>query len=481
MVMLKYLPTGVTIMKCNSGMFLLMTLLLSSVASAWGAPSLIISGQGSVYEMRGEGLEGVAGIDVTVKYDSSRMTNPRVTQKQLIAGAIMMPNLSVPGEVRAVIITSKPITGSGSILGIEFTVFGDRPGAITSLTAKLSSATLSDLPVQTVLATATYNDVAASPSVAQPTASVPNPTTTSSGQSSSTQTASGSTATTQATSVVAGTPSTTGGAALSTGTTGGTSGVSGETSGVSGGRSSLTGVSLAGLGEAPVTPPPALPPDVPGVTKSEPRIEPNREVAGDTRQPRAPEVLPEGSPPRSEPEALKPLNIKPEAAPCKSVLVLFKEFSGPRTPQTLTNLFSLASIPGVGQVPTIALSDGVSKVKITVEDSSSTSPNFSVSGGKLLSLKKDSGRYLLEIIPDARTSEVTVSVLKQGKVTTIPLLVVPPLDIKLLPTGKLDEASFTLYLQGTDKRAGDINGDGVRNYLDDYIVTAHYLILKNKQ
>ena len=479
MVMIKYLPTGVTIMKCNSGMFLLMTLLLSSVASAWGAPSLIISGQGAVYEMRGEGLEGVAGIDVTVKYDSSRMTNPRVTQKQLIAGAIMMPNLSVPGEVRAVIITSKPITGSGSILGIEFTVFGDRPGAITSLTAKLSSATLSDVPVQTVLATATYNDVVASTSVAQPTASVPNPTTSSSGQSSSTQTASGSTATAQATSVVAGTPSTTGGAALSTGATGGTSGVSGETSGVSGGRTALTGVSLAGLGEASSPPVPALPPDVPGVTKSEPTIEPNREVTRDARQPRAPEVLPEGS--RSEPEALQPLNIKPGAAPYKSVLLLFQEFSGPRTPQTLTNLFSQASIPGVGQVPTIAISDGVSKVKITVEDSSSTSPNFSVSGGKLLSLKKDSGRYLLEIIPDARASEVTVSVLKQGKVTTIPLLVVPPLDMKLLPTGKLDEASFALYLKGTDKRAGDINGDGVRNYLDDYIVTAHYLILKNKQ
>jgi hypothetical protein len=61
------------------------------------------------------------------------------------------------------------------------------------------------------------------------------------------------------------------------------------------------------------------------------------------------------------------------------------------------------------------------------------------------------------------------------------LTVVPPLpaNLKIGNGGKLTEADFNQFLKerGTDKAPRfDLNGDGKRDYVDDYIFTANYLV-----
>jgi hypothetical protein len=169
----------------------------------------------------------------------------------------------------------------------------------------------------------------------------------------------------------------------------------------------------------------------------------------------------------------------PSNAVRKSVLTLFQEYAGVRTPQALTALFAQAASPGSRQEPPVVLSDGVRKVKVTIYMTAAQAPNFSLTGGKMTRLTRESGGYTLEMIPDARVIEATVTMLNQGKTTVIPLTVAPPVDIKTVPTGKFDEAAFAHYLKGGDAAIGDLNGDGMNNYIDDYIFTANYLVRKS--
>ena len=65
-------------------------------------------------------MDGVAGIDLTISYDSSVMTSPTVTQGGLTSGALMVTNTSVPGAIKIVIITTKTFSGSGQIATVTF-------------------------------------------------------------------------------------------------------------------------------------------------------------------------------------------------------------------------------------------------------------------------------------------------------------------------------------------------------------------------
>jgi hypothetical protein len=418
---------------------LVVSLLLLSVAYAWSTPVLTIKGQGNVFEVRGEGLEGVGGIDVTVGYDTASLANPRVTQQGMLTGAMMVPNLNTPGVVRIGILTPNPqgLSGSGSILGITFDSVGGRTGQITSFAAHVVTTTGGKIEVQTRL----LNPGDAS-------APVPGDTNPSSVTASGPQISS------------LGQPQT------SPPPTTGTSGI----------PILLGGVSLPGSGGAPTPPPVAA--EAPIVPKPdpqpEPQVTPPPESAPEAGIPRT-ETVPE---PRADPTTKAATVIKPHNIVYKSVLTLFQNYTGARTPQNLTALFSQATFPGVRQEPPVVLSDGVTKVNVSIEIAATQAPNFSVTGGKVASFKRENGHYDLEIIPDARTAAATVTILNQGSSTTFPLTVAPPLDTKLIPSGRFSEAAFTLFLKGGDAAKGDVNGDGARNYLDDYIVAANYLVKK---
>jgi hypothetical protein len=160
-----------------------------------------------------------------------------------------------------------------------------------------------------------------------------------------------------------------------------------------------------------------------------------------------------------------------------SILSLFKEYTGPKTVPALTSLFSRNPYPGFRQEPPIALSNGSAAVTVslTFQTPASLSPNFALSGAKLVSMKLKGTEYVLELIPDAKVFAASITVLNQGQFTEYPLVVAPPLNTG----GVLDEATFAAFLKGHAENRGDLNNDGRSDYQDLYLYTANYLV-RNK-
>jgi hypothetical protein len=158
----------------------------------------------------------------------------------------------------------------------------------------------------------------------------------------------------------------------------------------------------------------------------------------------------------------------------RSILSLFKEYTGPKTVPALTSLFSHNPYPGFRQEPPIALSDGTAPVTVYLSSQTpaSQSPNFALTGAKLVSMKLKGAEYVLVLIPDAKVFTASVTMLNQGQFTEYPLVVAPSLS----SGGVLDEATFAAFLKGHAENRGDLNNDGYSDYLDLYLYTANYLV-----
>lgn len=92
-------------------------LLAKTVAAAISiAPSGVSS-----YVIYGSGLEGVAGIQLDISFDSALFSSPTVQQGSLVTGAMFVSNTSRPGSIKMAIISPTNFTGSGPIATIYFT------------------------------------------------------------------------------------------------------------------------------------------------------------------------------------------------------------------------------------------------------------------------------------------------------------------------------------------------------------------------
>lgn len=167
----------------------------------------------------------------------------------------------------------------------------------------------------------------------------------------------------------------------------------------------------------------------------------------------------------------------------KGLLDQFREYKGEMTPQALTALVAGFSIPGVKQEPPMVLSDGKTAVKVYIElpGAGKQSPNFALKGARLVSLNNDeTGKWIIEALPAKNANDVRVTALQDNVMTEIPLTVAQPVAATAVsPQGAWDESAFALFLKerGADKTPRfDLNGDGVRNHIDDYICTVNYLM-----
>lgn len=96
------------------------------------APSISVTQAGdNAFTLQASGLGAPAGFDITVGYDISRLSNPRVVQESLTSGAMLAVNTNAPGVVRFAVISTKAMNGSGAVVTISFDRIGDSPGAIT--------------------------------------------------------------------------------------------------------------------------------------------------------------------------------------------------------------------------------------------------------------------------------------------------------------------------------------------------------------
>ena len=433
--------------------FLTLLFLLGLVPSAWALPVFSINGSGNIFTVQGEGLEGVTALDLLISYDPATLTNPHVVLQTLFAGSIMQPNTTTAGVARIVLLQMNPqgVSGSGGVITITFDKIGVYPGHIISFSAKAVIKGV-EMDLQTVDAT-TYQSSAAS--TASPGSNVSTPT-----QSSTVaSTSQGSSSTTASASLPTATAVT---APLSRAVT--TSGTGG---GLTGSSQEISVKSPLGQNEAGRAlqegPPPAGP------------METDTSQGG-------------GSPP---PEPLTPLDmpaLKPVKAveqkttEFKSVLSLFRDFKGTRSPDKLVALFAQASYSGVKQTPEIVLADGKNKLKVSFETSEpiTHAPNYSIIGGKLVSLSTLPGTYVFEILPEQNVTDASVTILVKNETFVIPLTVAPPLRATFMSGGKLDEASYALFLQEKNPVKSDVNGDGVRDYVDEYIYAANYLVLRSR-
>lgn len=169
----------------------------------------------------------------------------------------------------------------------------------------------------------------------------------------------------------------------------------------------------------------------------------------------------------------------------QSVAERFRTYSGPRTLKSFAELFDRGDsrVTGLAQHPEIAVSDGKQKVtvKITLQAGSGV-PAFSLKGANLKGLKSVSDKLLeLDVIPQKGKYDVRISIEIQKKIVEIPLLVVPPISLNII---ELSDQVLEKMLFKPDAKNNpltyDLNVDGKQDYLDDYILVAHWLLKQQR-
>ena len=410
---------------------------------ALGASVTITSSGGGVFVVQGDSMKGVAGVEMTIGYDSSQLASPSVRWRSLVAGALSIENTSTPGLVKIAIIKTDPITSAnGPIASISFATKSGDCG-ITSVSAKLIDDKSVAVPVQTIIAAGAVCAAASDPvlittpgipfshpeEIVVPSTSTPVP---------------------QTTTII---PSTTPVVIPTTTTT-----------------AAVTPNQLPkGLGTV------IMPGDIQpqkDTRSAEPRVVTPLEPA-ETPETAPQQVKP--SLPEKTAEETEPAGIKHTVY--GGVLDRFRSYQGEKTPDIMIALFSKPVSPSIHQSPPVTISDGTTPVLVSVEQAAikGTSTNFAFNGAKLLSMKKedDSGRWILEIQPHVNSMVAFLTILNSSSMIDFPLTVVPP-----TPTITGKKADFAAFLKDSGAQAPkyDLNGDGHHDYLDDYIYTAHYLI-----
>lgn len=168
----------------------------------------------------------------------------------------------------------------------------------------------------------------------------------------------------------------------------------------------------------------------------------------------------------------------------KSVLERFREYKGEETPEALMALFSAGSEVKGRQDPPLVLSDGKTTLNVVVELNGKDN-NFILDGASLVSLKnKEKNYWIVELLPKKNALTATIIILRNDQWHVTPLTVAPPWDVTAYQSsGKSAEADFRHYLRerGTVKSPRfDLNGDGRRDYIDDYIFTANFIVEYSK-
>jgi hypothetical protein len=391
---------------------ILSTSLLASAAS--GASITINSSGGSSYQVVGSGLSNVAALDVTIKYDPSIIESPKITPGTLARGSFVA-NPNTPGVIRIAFVTTSGVSGTGSLAEITFTRKGTSGGGITGITLNQ----ILDPSGKALQVIAGLGNLSGSAMTAFPNAD------------SSQIPGSGGTTTT-----IPGTqPSAAGGtAAIGTLTLPGESGSDKDNQ-------------RKDAAEIPVTPPAATP---------------ATEIA---RQ----EPVPENSPPVKKEKRPIP------AAPA-DVLEIFRAYKGEPTLKSLKKLFTARGGEWIVQNPPVAPADGKTLItlQLATDIFNEKAPNFSLKGLEMKQIKTSDSGWAFEVIPAKDSLNSSISIVFDGSVVEVQVVTVPALP-KSWDKVKLTEAEVNRFLAGKAPK-GDLNGDGLHDYKDDYILVGNYLL-----
>jgi hypothetical protein len=172
----------------------------------------------------------------------------------------------------------------------------------------------------------------------------------------------------------------------------------------------------------------------------------------------------------------------------QSVLERFQAYKEARTLKRLSALFddSAMRAAGITQLPAMVVSDGKSRLKITVDLGKNTdTPSFSLKGANQKSLKRVAdGKWELEALPQKGKADVRLSIILKGERIEMPLVVIPPLGQTFVREfDAMTEAGVDSLLAKpvkNNKPVYDLNSDAKQDYLDDYILIGHWLLKKQR-
>jgi hypothetical protein len=390
--------------------------------------TVIPSGNPASFSVEGSGMDGVSGIQLDIAYDAASMSTPTVTQGSLVSGAMLAANTSQRGLIKIAIISSHPFSGSGPIASISF-ASRTGTGGLSLMTTSMIDSNGSPIATLNSSSPASGNIPSSTPGIiSSPGVPFNNPTpqatATSQQQSTSTVTTTGAIPTPTATPIYPGT------------------------------------VTLPS--DTPQTPPPAPSPvPLPPVEPVVPIIEEQQQPSG-------------------KPAADEKTEETPQYVVYKGILDRFKQYSGNKNLVAMAALFNNKVVQTISQEPAILLSDGQSRANLTVDIPSriTASPNFAVNGGTLVSFRQDKrskGRWIVEVLPEAGAVRVTVTIIAGAEESEFPLTVAPPVNTAL----PLDETGWNRFIKEVGTSGAllhDLNNDGLRDYVDEFIFVANYLV-----
>lgn len=164
----------------------------------------------------------------------------------------------------------------------------------------------------------------------------------------------------------------------------------------------------------------------------------------------------------------------------ESVLERFRGRPDAATLDSLLPLFESVHGGGISQVPPIVISDGGSKVRLTVELAGSikTAPNFALRGAHLISMKSEANNtWVIEVLPDKGVYAASLMVLTDACLTEYPLTVSPQME---QAGGELGPADFIRWRKSRTQPKKAAGKDADRpGFVEDYIYAANYLAKKH--
>ena len=408
---------------------LLLVLLCSASALAAAIVSITPNGENS-YTLQGSDMDGVAGISLDLSYDSSSLSSPSAAKGGLVSGAMFAANTTFPGSIKIAIISTNAFSGSGQIATITF-AGRTGTGGITSASVNMIDSKGAAL-VAAITVTGTSGNIPSSQT----------DQTSQAGQTSQTS------QTSQA-------------------------GQTSQTSQTS--QTGQTGSSTTSLGTVTL---PAADQQIP-VTTAQPPPSPS-----------VPEYIPEPATPRTaektrpsaEPVVEAKLEETPQYVVFKGILDRFKLYNGNKKLSAVVALFDKKIVQTIQQSPAIVISSGLDKALLTIDIPAriKSSPNFAANGGTIVSFQQDKrqkGRWMVDILPESGSLKVTVTIIAGAEEFEYPLTVVPPVKTALT----LDEKGWDKFITetGTEKAPlHDFNNDGIRDYIDEYILAANIIAKK---
>ncbi len=387
--------------------------------SAMASATVSVNPTGDLsYTIDGMGMDGVAGIQLDITYDANSLNTPKVTPGSLVAGAMLSANTSRTGLIKIAIISTRPFSGSGQIASITFAA-KTGSGGIISFTTNLidsNSASISAIPVN------------------QPNESIA-----------------------PATILTPGIP-----------------------------FSQTQQPPQTGLPAATTTS--AFPGSVTMPAELQQRVdaqpEPSTTDPAFTGEP-VPEaaVITEQSLPSSAPAADAKVEDTPQYLVYNGILDRFKQYNGSKSLSAMVMLFNKKTAQTIYQEPAILLSDGHNRAILTIDIPSriTTSPNFAANGGRMVTFNQDKqskGRWTVVVQPEAGAVKTTLTIISGAEEFEYPLTVAPPAKTAL----SLDEIGWSRFLEEvgtTTAPLHDLNADGVRDYIDEFIFVANHLAGKS--